>query len=142
MMPGIQEWIHKFEVGEGTRYVKVAVAVLAALTLTVIYDFLEYKNFSTQEAMDSAQVARNLSEGRGFSTEFIRPLSIYLLQKQRSEGAKPVLREHHPDLANPPVYPLLLAGLMKVLPFDYDIPKGPPFWRYQPEMLIDRKSVV
>ena len=53
------------------------------------------------------------------------------------------IKTAHPDIANPPVYPLALAGLMKVLPFNY-----PPnlesgfwsdngnFWRYEPDFLI------
>src|SRR5207249_9749707 len=35
-----------------------------------------------------------------------------------------------------PVYPFILAGLMKVLPFHWEIPGGVPFLRYQPEVLI------
>jgi 4-amino-4-deoxy-L-arabinose transferase-like glycosyltransferase len=49
----------------------------------------------------------------------------------------------HPDLANPPVYPIMLAGLMKVLPFHYPVELKKPFWsensrfqRYQPDFLI------
>src|SRR2546423_3776816 len=106
--------------------------------------------------MASAQVANNLAEGRGYSTWFIRPLSLYLLQRehnlhpssanQPSGAARDAvhLKTNHPDLANPPVYPLVLAGLMKVLPFRYEIPYKPQrfwsyegqFYRYQPEFLI------
>src|SRR5438105_11450662 len=117
-MLGLQEWIHKFEVGEGVRYVKLAVTLLGLFGLTIIYDIRQFKNFSTQEAMDSAQLARNIAQGRGFTTQFIRPLSVLLLQRQMPPGI-PVLRGEHPDLANPPVYPLFLAGLMKVLPFNF-----------------------
>ena len=49
----------------------------------------------------------------------------------------------HPDLANPPVYPVVLAALMKVLPFNYTISTTKPFWssggrfwRFEPEFLI------
>jgi 4-amino-4-deoxy-L-arabinose transferase-like glycosyltransferase len=49
----------------------------------------------------------------------------------------------HPDLANPPVYPVMLAGLMKVLPFRYPVELKKPFWsdasrfwRYQPDFQI------
>lgn len=135
-MPGIQEWIHKFEVAEGTRYVKLAAIILGAIALTVTYDMREFRNFSTVTAMDAAQVARNLSEGKGFTTDFIRPLSIYLLEKKRQDPANPVLRELHPDLVNPPVYPVLLAGLMQVLPFKFDIPIDLYFQKHQPEVLI------
>ena len=84
-MPALQELIHKLEVGEWTRHVKVGVALLGLLAFAVVYDIRQFKNFSTQEAMDQAQLARNIAEGKGFTTEFVRPLSFYLLQKQQLE---------------------------------------------------------
>src|SRR5438270_13526898 len=117
MLPGLQELIHKIEEGEGTRYVKIAVLILGLVALTFVYHSREAKTFTSIEAMDAAQVARNLSRGEGFSTKFIRPLSISLLQQAR--GEVPVLKENHADLANPPVYPLALAAVMKALPFHW-----------------------
>ena len=117
-MPALQDLIHKLEVGEWTRYVKVGVALLGFLAFAVFYDIRQFRNFSTQEAMDQAQLARNVSEGKGYTTSFVRPLSFYLLQRQmegRESGAA-ILKGNHPDVANPPVFPLLLAGWMKVLP--------------------------
>jgi hypothetical protein len=139
-MPALQEVIHKIEVGEWTRYVKVGVALLAFLAFAVVYDIRQFRNFATPEAMDQAQLARNIASGRGYSTGFVRPLSYHLLQKQQIENKQghgsQYLEGNHPDLANAPVYPLLLAGLMKVLPFHYEISKGALFWRHQPEVLI------
>src|SRR5438093_2517360 len=137
----IQEWIYKLEVGEGTRLVRVLLAILALLAMAALYDLREYKNFSTAEAMDSAQLARNIADGKGFTTLFIRPLSIHLVEQRQIEVARrtndfALLKSGHPDLANPPVYPTLLAGLMKVLPFQWEIKAGIPFSRYQPEVLI------
>jgi len=40
---------------------------------------------STQEAMDTAQVAQNLADGRGYTTYFVRPFSMYLV-KQRNDA--------------------------------------------------------
>jgi len=109
---------------------------------------------NTLEAMDAAQLGRNLAEGRGYTTLFIRPLSMYLVKKRNQEvKAVPTvgevadfseIRTPHPDLANPPVYPVVLAGLMKVLPFRYPMPEKTQafwnfrgnFWRYQPDFLI------
>jgi hypothetical protein len=134
-MPTMQEFIHKFDVGEGTRYIKLAAVTLGLMALTVAYDIREFKNFSLPEAMDLAQVARHISEGKGYTTDYIRPLSIHLLQQRRADGV-PVLREAHPDLANAPLYPYILAAAMKVLPFKYEISKGGIFWHYEPEMVI------
>src|SRR5262245_46028493 len=80
MIHQIQEWIHRLELGSGARVMRAGLAVLAFLVLAGLYDWRQYRNLSTEEAMDQAQVARNLAAGRGFSTDFIRPLSVALLE--------------------------------------------------------------
>ena len=125
-MAYLQQLIHQLEVGSGRRYLKTSLACLALVTLTVGFNWRLARNLGTQEAMDAAQVARNLSEGKGYTTQFIRPLSLYLVKK-RSEARFGVIpsdlhadyaqiKGDHPDLANPPVYPLALAIWMKIYP--------------------------
>ena len=53
------------------------------------------------------------------------------------------MNEPHPDLANPPVYPLALAGLMKTMKPAWKVEMNKPFWsqagmylRYKPEFRI------
>ncbi len=137
MILGLQEFIHRLEVGAGTRVVRIILGTLVVLVLMAGYNFRGYKNMATQEAMDAAQLGRNISRGKGYTTLFIRPLSVYLLS--RRNAAAPTgptvgatdparLKTAHPDLANPPVYPLILAGLMKILPFDYAVDLKSSFW--------------
>ena len=144
-MPFIQDIIYQFEVGKGARWLRWGLLGVLLVALIVGYDLRVYRNLAAPEAMDAAQVARNLSEGKGFTTQLIRPVSIALLRdNEKTTAADPgLLKGNHPDLANPPVYPLLLAGLMKVLPFEYSASKTAPFWsnaghfwRYQPDFLI------
>jgi hypothetical protein len=136
-MPSIQDLIHKFEGGGGRGLKPVFIALVLAV-LALIYNYRGFRNMGTQEAMDAAQVARNLAEGHGFTTQFVRPFSIYLV-KQHNAGRMTAaegesrpdvarIKGSHPDLANPPVYPLVLAGLMKVLPFNYEVNQTKPFW--------------
>ena len=149
----IQYLIHQLELASGARYVRYALAVFTFLFLLVAYDLRGYRNFSTQEAMDAAQVGRNLAEGRGYTTLFIRPFSMYLVRERnlKLNGVPPAgtiadysrIRGPHPDISNPPVYPVVLAGLMRVLPFDFAASATRPFWssnghfmRYQPDFLI------
>ncbi len=92
------------------------------------------------EAMDAAQAWRaNVAEGRGFSTDFIRPFSVYLVQKHNHDlNSRETsltnapdyarLNSSHPDLANAPVYPLLLAGIFKVWSPDWKVNVRDPFW--------------
>lgn len=111
----LQELIHKWEVGAGARYIKAGSVAIAILTLGVLYNFFAFRNMSSPEAMDMAQLGRNISEGKGYSTLFIRPISVFIVL-EKNGGSSAALKEAHPDLANPPVYPTLLAALLKVLP--------------------------
>ncbi|HXT10158.1 MAG TPA: glycosyltransferase family 39 protein [Candidatus Angelobacter sp.] len=149
----LQEAIHKLESAWALRYLKILVFVLATAVVLIRYDVHCARNMSAPAAMDSAQLARNISEGHGYTTEFIRPLSIYLVKQQHhTAGDKDPARlnQDHPDLANAPVYPVVLAGLMKVLPFHFETSLKGVFWstpdinspggrrglRYQPDFLI------
>jgi len=162
-MRGLQDLIYLWEEGAGARFLKFFLLFLCVVGLAVLYDIRAYKNFSDPEAMEQAQLARNLAEGRGYVTDSIKPFSIYLLQKRaqsriqefarqlpsdRSQwrpeqlemvdklGQTADLARPHPELAHPPGYPLLLAGAMSILPFKFDIPPGAKSLRYQPEVLI------
>jgi Dolichyl-phosphate-mannose-protein mannosyltransferase len=148
----IQWLIHKLEVGAGSRYLRILALVLGVVALAFVYDLRAYRNLATPEAMDAAQLARNISVGKGYTTEFIRPFSLYLVQSHNASQTSALstnlpdfaqIKTAHPDLANAPAYPLLLAGLMKVLPFQYEVNLKKPFWtnngtfwRYQPDFLI------
>lgn len=136
-MPSIQDLIHKFE-EKGSRGMRLTFVLLLTGIVMLCYNWRGYRNMGTQEAMDAAQVGRNISEGNGFTTKNIRPFSIYLVKKHNQDrlattetNSRPdyaQLKGMHPDLANPPVYPLVLGGLMKVLPFDYTVNVTKPFW--------------
>ena len=144
----IQGVIHKLEVAGGMRYLRVGLIALAVIGATAFYNFRGFRNMASQEAMDSAQLARNIASGKGYSTYFIRPFSMFLVGRE-NQKRMPVgthldelskISDRHPDIANAPVYPLALAGLMKVLPFRYAIPEDINGWikvgRYQPDVLI------
>jgi hypothetical protein len=151
-MVTLQDLIHHLEVGAGmksfNRGMRWVTGALAVLLILVAYDLRAYRNLATKEAMDSAQVGRNIAQGRGFSTLFVRPISIYLLQHRfeqlKAAGAETVgadpaqIKGNHPDLANAPAYPAVLAGVMKVLPFRYALTPQmvKRFYRYEPDFLI------
>ncbi len=150
----IQRLIHMLEVGAVARYLRFLVLGLAVVGLALVYNLRAYRNLATQEAMDSAQLARNIADGKGYTTLFIRPFSLYLVQKhnEAKHAAAPattnldfaqIKSTLHPDLANPPVYPVVLAGLMKARTFRYPVEPMKPFWgenshfvRYQPDFQI------
>lgn len=143
---GIQTLVHFLEVGAGQLWLRRLVAIVCVVLLAVIYQTTEARNFSAPDAMDAAQLGRNLAEGRGYTTGFIRPLSLHLLQERTLEqGGDPqtVLTAPHPDLENPPVYPTLLAAVFKVMPqqFRYGLPTDQFFRRPYAEVVISAMNL-
>jgi hypothetical protein len=149
----LQDIIHFVEVGAGKRFFRFLLLCLLIVGVGILYNFRAWTNFSTPEAMDSAQLARNIATGHGYTTLFVRPLSIYLVQEKNQgksatsfgggDADYALVKTAHPDLANPPVYPMVLAGLMKILPFHFAVnlksgflAYNGVFWRYQPDFLI------
>jgi len=149
----IQTLIHKLEV-ESARGLNYVILALVIIGLGLWYDTHCYRNFDSPEAMDAAQVARNVAQGRGFTTQYIRPFSVYLLQQHNrvpgpnlTGGTNLVdaaqIYGRHPDLANAPLYPLLLAGLFKTIQPDWNLDLNDSFWsdsgrflRYKPEFIV------
>lgn len=153
LMTTVQGLIHKLENAGGARLVKILVVALAFFVIVIWYDYHCARNMAAPTAMEEAQLGRNISRGKGFTTECIRPLGIYLIKQQNNvAGDKDPARlnGNHPDISNPPVYPIVLAGLMKVLPFHFETSLKGAFWsipdakapggrrslRYQPDYLI------
>ena len=133
----VQEIIHSLEEGKWAKRIRGLVLLLLIGSLGLVYYLNLTRSFTAPEAMDAAQLARNIAEGRGYTTQFIRPLSLDIL-RQQGAVSDVELRSKFPDITNPPVYPMLLAALMKVLPFEFeiDLQKANEFERYQPEFLI------
>jgi hypothetical protein len=159
----IQTLIHKIEVGGGRSYLKYALLPVVILALFVVYDFRGSRNFSDPAAMDAAQLARNVADHRGWTTSVVRPFSVYLFSRAYTDKHGPAtlgdttdrghLRGPHPDISNPPVYPLVLAALMKTSSaFKYHLANAAPvkigkwkvnlwsnnghFWIYPPDFWI------
>ncbi len=165
MSARLQKWIYFLEEGKGARALRISVATLAFVALALLYNIGSFKNFYTEEAMDASQLARNISEGQGYTTKYVRPISLALVGARANEkfadlqkklgGGKlseekqaelekeqtqlknlAFLKTTHPDLANAPVYPTLLAGFMKIAPIDCKISKKKSFLTYAPELWI------
>lgn len=139
MIPGLQERIHQLELGRGAKIVKALVAMLGFLALALTWNATQFRHFASPEAMDAAQLARNLADGKGFTTRFIRPFSAHLL---REHAGGMFLDGDHPDLANAPVYPALLAGVFRLAPMRWQTGDVKSFERFQPEEVIARFNQI
>ncbi|MEO6181743.1 MAG: glycosyltransferase family 39 protein [Verrucomicrobiota bacterium] len=164
MQAWLQKLIHFIEEGEGAQTLRLTLVAMAFVAISMFYHIVSFRNFNAEEAMDTAQLARNISKGEGYTTKYIRPFSLALIQAQTNRKVSGIhkqleaknlsekdrkrleseqirlkkmasLKTPHPDLANPPLYPTLLAGFMSVAPIDYKIPFQ-IFQTYGPELWI------
>src|SRR5262249_45994961 len=118
LMTLFQTLIQDLKAAFAVRPVRYASITLLAVLVWGVYDVRCFRNMAAPEAMDAAQLGRNLASGRGFTTDFVRPLSIYLVRHEHPDPSSKdpaQLKSGHPDIANAPAYPIVLAGLMKVL---------------------------
>ncbi len=116
---GIQTWIHFWEEGRGRTWLRNLLFVLIFAMVAVLYHVYEAGNFTAPEAMDQGQLARNLADGRGFTTLNLQPFALHLLRRGMLSGQTNdtlLSSRRIPDIGNPPVYPLVWAGLMFDLP--------------------------
>lgn len=111
-MATAQTLVHSVEQGKGARIIRIAVVVVALLFVMIMLltpassPIGRFRGFNHIEAMDQAQVARQLATGKGFTTNFIRPLAVW--QMGRNNGVSPNLgKADMPDTANPPLGPLV-----------------------------------
>ena len=82
------------------RALLIPVGVVALpLVLVILYARATTAGLMRADAMDFAQLGRNLSEGHGFVTYFLRPLAL-------THGHSPV---RQPELTHGPLFPFILA---------------------------------
>jgi 4-amino-4-deoxy-L-arabinose transferase-like glycosyltransferase len=112
----VQTAVWQIELGAWKKAIQWIAITLFAVFFGWAYTAGQFRGFEKREAMDQAQLARNIARGQGFVTYVIRPFSIWHLQQHGWEQNDPRLLTAHPDLYNPPLYPLVLAGLFKQLP--------------------------
>jgi len=107
-MPGsadfVQRMVHVLEAGGLAVWVKRVVVVAAVITLSFFY-LWHFRGLATAQAMDQAQIGREIASGHGWRTNFIRPRALGMLL---SHG-KNVQQTIWYDTYNAPLPPLVNA---------------------------------
>lgn len=111
-MSTLQDWVYNVEAGPIRIWLVRLALFLMVLGLSAWMGIREFNGLRTPEAMDLAQQARQLAEGKGFTTLVIRPLALWQVRANLDSKAPPVTA--FPETLTPPLYPVLLAGCFKL----------------------------
>jgi hypothetical protein len=108
-MPGsddaVQRAIHALETGGTAVWIRRMLAFAFIVGLALFYLLHEFRGLATSQAMDQAQIGRELLLGHGWATKFARPLAAGQLQRRGRNVAGKIWT----DTYNAPLPPLVDA---------------------------------
>ncbi|MBS0631958.1 MAG: glycosyltransferase family 39 protein [Verrucomicrobia bacterium] len=111
-----QEFMHWLEVGAGARWLRLAATLLAVLLLSLIVAWKQFHGATSEATLVQADLGRQLAGGAGFTTLVNYPQTMAFLEKrgQRFDARKP-----YPELYQAPLYAMVIAGGLRVLPEEF-----------------------
>ncbi len=126
-MKSAQELVHWLEQGRGATWLRHTAVVLGALLLTTVYSWKQFHGVPTEWVMQQTVLARSLAEGEGFTTPVNYP-QTYAVRAARGEPFRE--KQNYPELHNAPLYALVLAAVLVVLPGSLwtQVPVPPNGW--------------
>lgn len=128
----IQDLVYNVDVGIGLKLIKHGLYILAVLVVMLLYTVTQFKGLKEAEAMDYAQLGRNLMQSKQFITQCVRPASMWYLI-EHSALHNPLINSH-PDILHPPVYPALLAAGFMAVNYNFNTEAGS--YLYPPEQWV------
>jgi hypothetical protein len=108
-MPGsadaVQRAVHALEAGGLAVWIRRSLALFAIIALALFYFMHEFRGLATSQAMDQAQIGREIASGHGWRTNFIRPRAFGQLQAHGKNATQKIWS----DTYNAPLPPLVDA---------------------------------
>ncbi|MDD4735237.1 MAG: hypothetical protein PHP44_03930 [Kiritimatiellae bacterium] len=128
----IQDLVYNVDVGIGLKLIKHGLYILGVLVVMLLYTVTQFKGLKEAEAMDYAQLGRNLMQTKSFITQCVRPASMWYLI-ENTPLHDPMI-DRHPDILHPPVYPALLAAGFRAVNYNFNADAAS--YLYPPEQWV------
>jgi hypothetical protein len=139
-MKTLQDWVYNVEAGPIRVWLVRIALVFLVVGMSAYIGIREFNGLRTFEAMDLAQQARQLAEGKGFTTLLIRPLGLWQVRANLENAAPPVTA--FPETLTPPLYPVLLAAgfkagmISKLISFELSAEELKGFRTFPPDLVV------
>ena len=139
-MRALQDWVYNVEAGPIRLWLVRIALMLLVIGISAYIGIREFNGLRTFEAMDLAQQARQLAEGKGFTTLLIRPLALWQVRANLESAAPPMTA--FPETLTPPLYPVLLAAcfkagmISKVISFELSSEALKGFRTFPPDLVV------
>ena len=120
---------------DGAVIIRRALFFVVLLALTGVHLMVLFRGLGTPQAMEQAQLARQLSRGEGMVTKVIRPLEHHLAEKHEETDVPLVGLK---DTYHSPLNPLVLGAVFKLVGAD----KPDAFEMGKKELIYELDRVV
>lgn len=124
-----QELIHWLEIGGGARWVRMLALVACGLALSALVAWRQFHGAPSEATLAQADVARQVAEGRGFTTDINYPQEVAFMRERgvRFDAARP-----YPEVYQAPMYAAVIAAALRLLPHGareslFGPPAPPPY---------------
>lgn len=114
----VQWWLHAFEQGKLAKWVMRVVVATLLVMLVVVWLAVKFNGFNTPEAMDQAQIGRQIATGQGYTTLYARPLALSVMA-----GAGR-LKAPLPEVSNAPLGPVINAVVMRASGMNFTLSRA------------------
>ncbi|HEY2801020.1 MAG TPA: glycosyltransferase family 39 protein [Chthoniobacterales bacterium] len=132
----VQRAVHAIESGGVAVWLRRALVFFAILGIALFYFMHEFRGLATSQAMDQAQIGRELMRGHGWATRFARPLAVGELQRNGKKPAQKIWI----DTYNAPLPPLVDA--IALLPVRSQLTMTPKDLVYVGDKMIALTSIL
>ena len=115
----LQNFLHAFDQGSAAAWVRrIIVATIVAL-IAMMWFVFKFNGFSVPDAMDQAQIGRQVAGGQGYTTLYVRPLAMHLGLARRGSLDMPLR-----DANQAPLGPLLNAAVFRISGMNFAFAPG------------------
>ena len=111
-----QELIHWLEMGGGARWIRLGAILLGIFVISLRVAWTQFHGATSEAALVQADVGRQLARGEGFTTLVNYPQTAVFVEHR---GMKFDPRQPYPELHQAPLYSLVIAGALRLMPSQF-----------------------
>lgn len=117
----LQSLLHAFEQGRYAKWLWRIVAAAVLVLIAVLWASVKFNGFNNADAMDQAQIGRQLASGQGYSTLYARPLALHVMLSRTGQVRSPL-----PETTHAPLGPVINAVLLRATGMNFGFAPGEP----------------
>jgi hypothetical protein len=116
---GFQWLVHTFEQGSFVVWLRRLIIAIIFIVVAVLWVGMKFNGFGDRDAMDQAQIGRQIASGQGYSTLYARPLALHVMLARTGQVRQPL-----PEVSQAPLGPVINAVILRVTGMNFSFAPG------------------